>query len=108
MRKREIATTYDSISIQLFSHDEPLSESDVDEEQIRADRQAEEERRQQEQKQREIEMARLAELEEIAQQEQEAEIARQAAELAGNFCLNLAEIHSNCCTLCSKSSKKNR
>lgn len=28
-------------------------------------------------------MARLAELEEIAQQEQEAEIARQAAELAG-------------------------
>lgn len=29
-------------------------------------------------------MARLAELEEIAQQEQEAEIARQAAELAGN------------------------
>lgn len=67
-----------------YSHDEPLSESEVDEEQLRADRQAEEERRQQEQKQREIEMARLAELEEIAQQEQEAEIARQAAELAGN------------------------
>lgn len=65
------------------AHDAPLSESEVDEDQLKADRVAEEERRQQEQKQREIEMARLAELEEIAAQEQEAELARQAAELAG-------------------------
>lgn len=60
-------------------------ESDVDEDQIRADKAAEEEKRLQEQKQREIEMARLAELEEIAEQEQEAELARQAAELAGTL-----------------------
>lgn len=60
-------------------------ESDVDEDQIRADKAAEEEKRLQEQKQREIEMARLAELEEIAEQEQEAELARQAAELAGTY-----------------------
>lgn len=65
------------------AHEEPLSESETDEEQLRAEKVAEEERRQQEQKQREIEMARLAELEEIAQQEREAELARQAAELAG-------------------------
>lgn len=68
----------------LRAHEAALSESEVDEEQIRADKAADEERRLQEQKQREIEMARLAELEEIAAQEQEAELARQAAELAGN------------------------
>lgn len=71
------------------AHEAALSESEVDEEQIRADKVADEERRLQEQKQREIEMARLAELEEIAAQEQEAELARQAAELAGNWLVRL-------------------
>lgn len=59
-------------------------ECELDEDQIRADKLAEDERRQQQQKQREIEMARLAELEEIAAEEKEAELARQASELAGN------------------------
>lgn len=67
---------------------EPSYESEVDEEQLQANKLADEERRQQEQKQREIEMARLAELEEIASQEREAELARQAAELAGNYNLS--------------------
>lgn len=75
------------------AHEEPLSESEVDEEHLRA---AEEERRQQEQKQREIEMARLAELEEIAQQEREAELARQAAELAGDLSIQIKTSQSLC------------
>lgn len=69
-------------------------ESDVDEEQIRADKAAEEEKRLQEQKQREIEMARLAELEEIAEQEQEAELARQAAELAGTIYIHTSPVNN--------------
>lgn len=59
------------------------------------ERAAEEQRLSDEQKVREVELARLAELEKLAQEEEEAEIARQAAELAGKKIAQHSNISSS-------------